>query len=303
MKDITIDTIRLKITATDFKEDFLTSISCEKTGFLRYKIFKDSITVGSFSYDLNIFVNNDRFIFLDFSLGKLKNGHNLNNFSINEVYEQLQQIQVSLGQFCSPSPCEEWEVQRIDLCHFIDCFNPAWDIRYYQLIDYPRKKKYIYDSSVMFVGNSFSCKFYVKYDEFLKNDFKKIRLYDYNKALRLLNYTKNKIRFETSYRKKSLTYITKYDILTVKKLLHSYQKIYNHYNNLFNSLILKINTNKMQQKKLLPLLQSKYKPNRAIQLYMFWQLYTSEPERQLLKQMYSRSQIYRNLKAIQSIII
>jgi len=295
-----VDTIRLKFNISHLNEEKLLSISYAKSGEIRYKVFKDVIQVGSFSYDLSLYVSNNSQLFLEFSVPKFLYGHNLKEAFFHDLIPVLSSIKSQIDLFCCSPDIALWEVQRLDLCKYIFSDNCYSDIHLYQILDYPRKKKYIYDTSVMFVGSSFSSKFYIKEDEFFKHDFKKISKFDISLAYKLLNISKEKIRFETSYRSKSLKDILHLKKVTLYDIIIKEIYIVNHFNKTLKKLKGDISPQDMKQKNLLSELRKKYKPTRALQLYQFYVFYYSDDfNKSVIKNMYSRSQIYRNMKAIQ----
>lgn len=299
-----IDTIRLKIKVKSVNPQFLLSLSCQKDGKLKYKVFKDVINVGSFSYFINIYISNENDLFLEFSLPKYLFGHNLKSAGFTKLLPVLREIRTTLKTFCVPVPMSKWEVQRIDICDYKRSLNPYSDIFFYQAISFPRKKKYVYDTSVMFVGSSYSVKVYIKEDEFFRHDFKRIAKFDTSLAYNLLNDSKGLIRIETSYRKKVLSGIFHTDHLSVYNLVKDREMLLLHNRITLKKIYADVSPKKMEQKNLLRELKKYYKPQRALQLYQFYVFYISDDENKLLlKEMYSRSQIYRNFKSIRQAIL
>lgn len=299
-----IDTIRLKFNITHLNEEKLLSISYAKSGEIQFKVFKDVIQVGSFSYDLNIYVSNDLVLFCEFSVPKFLYGNNLDLAYFSDIVYVLNCVKAQIDTFCKSPDVPNWGVQRLDLCSYLSSENPYSDIHMFQLLDYPRKKKYIYDTSVMFVGSSFSTKLYIKEDEFFSHDFKQICKTDLSLAYNLLERSKGLIRLETTYRAKSLKDILNLKSVTVHDIISKEKIIINHFNKIISKLYGDINPNDMKQKNLLKSLQKHYKNTRALQLYSFYVFYYSDDfNKSLVKSMYSRSQIYRNLKAIKIALI
>jgi hypothetical protein len=69
----------------------------------------------------------------------------------------------------------------------------------------PRKKRSVFESSVMWVGSTYSLKFYEKQPEFEKHDMQKILKVDTHVASTLLANCKNVVRFEITLRRKGIT--------------------------------------------------------------------------------------------------
>ncbi len=300
-----IDTIRLrtKLLKPCDNERFL-QISAIKENNIKYKIFKDQINVGSFSYNINIFINSLNFLFIEFSLPKLLYGNNLELAFFSDLLPALRKIEKTLSDYLSLKDCTVWEVMRLDMCKYIKSDNPYRDIHMFQMLDYPRQKKYIYDTSVMFVGRSYSSKFYIKEDEYFKHDFKKISKHNPSLAYNVLELSKGKIRFETGYRSQALKQILDLQCVTVQDILDKELDLRQHFYKIYTKLYGDIDPKRMEQNSLLELLQQQYKPTRALQLYQFYVLYYSDDfNKKIVKENYSRSQIYRNLKAIKRAII
>lgn len=300
-----IDTIRLrtKLLKPCNNDSFL-QISAVKENNIKYKIFRDQINVGSYSYNINIFINSLDFLFIEFSVPKLLFGNNIDLAFFSDILKALRKVEKTLSDYLKLKDCTVWEVMRLDLCRYIKSDNPYRDIHMFQMLDYPRQKKYIYDTSVMFVGRSYSSKFYIKEDEYLKHDFKEISKYDLSLAYNILAKSKNKIRFEVGYRSQALKQILGLQCVTIQDILDKELDLRQHFYKVYTKLYGDIDPKRMEQNSLLELLQQQYKPKRALQLYQFYVLYYSDDfNKKIIKENYSRSQIYRNLKAIKKAII
>lgn len=300
-----IDTIRLrtKLLKPCNNDSFL-QISAVKENNIKYKIFRDQINVGSYSYNINIFINSLDFLFVEFSVPKLLFGNNIDLAFFSDILKTLRKVEKTLSDYLTLKDCTVWEVMRLDLCRYIKSDNPYRDIHMFQMLDYPRQKKYIYDTSVMFVGRSYSSKFYIKEDEYLKHDFKEISKYDLSLAYNILAKSKNKIRFEVGYRSQALKQILGLQCVTIQDILDKELDLRQHFYKVYTKLYGDIDPKRMEQNSLLELLQQQYKPKRALQLYQFYVLYYSDDfNKKIIKENYSRSQIYRNLKAIKKAII
>lgn len=300
-----IDTIRLrtKLLKPCNNDSFL-QISAVKENNIKYKIFRDQINVGSYSYNINIFINSLDFLFVEFSVPKLLFGNNIDLAFFSDILKTLRKVEKTLSDYLTLKDCTVWEVMRLDLCRYIKSDNPYRDIHMFQMLDYPRQKKYIYDTSVMFVGRSYSSKFYIKEDEYFKHDFKEISKYDLSLAYNILAKSKNKIRFEVGYRSQALKQILGLQCVTIQDILDKELDLRQHFYKIYTKLYGDIDPKRMEQNSLLELLQQQYKPKRALQLYQFYVLYYSDDfNKKIIKENYSRSQIYRNLKAIKKAII
>lgn len=300
-----IDTIRLRTKLLEpCNNDSFLQISAVKENNIKYKIFRDQINVGSYSYNINIFINSLDFLFVEFSVPKLLFGNNIDLAFFSDILKTLRKVEKTLSDYLKLKDCTVWEVMRLDLCRYIKSDNPYRDIHMFQMLDYPRQKKYIYDTSVMFVGRSYSSKFYIKEDEYFKHDFKEISKYDLSLAYNILAKSKNKIRFEVGYRSQALKQILGLQCVTIQDILDKELDLRQHFYKIYTKLYGDIDPKRMEQNSLLELLQQQYKPKRALQLYQFYVLYYSDDfNKKIIKENYSRSQIYRNLKAIKKAII
>lgn len=300
-----IDTIRLRTKLLEpCNNDSFLQISAVKENNIKYKIFRDQINVGSYSYNINIFINSLDFLFVEFSVPKLLFGNNIDLAFFSDILKTLRKVEKTLSDYLTLKDCTVWEVMRLDLCRYIKSDNPYRDIHMFQMLDYPRQKKYIYDTSVMFVGRSYSSKFYIKEDEYFKHDFKEISKYDLSLAYNILAKSKNKIRFEVGYRSQALKQILGLQCVTIQDILDKELDLRQHFYKIYTKLYGDIDPKRMEQNSLLELLQQQYKPKRALQLYQFYVLYYSDDfNKKIIKENYSRSQIYRNLKAIKKAII
>jgi len=130
------------------------------------------------------------------------------------------------------------EVSRVDFCYYYKFTSQLHALDFIRSFKYwsqhKRKRVHFYDTSVMFVGNSYSVKFYMKYDEFQKHDKKEIisniasimdrsdtesrrEISDYTDIISYCDaFSSGMVRCEITSRRKNLNY---YNIYTVGDLL------------------------------------------------------------------------------------
>lgn len=229
------------------------------TGKIYFEYHFKSINVGSYDRTVSLKTSlNPLGIFVEFSLPKYILGNNvemvkpsdcLKVFSTLTEYNLYKDLKFALG--CSLPLPQYWIVYRLDICYnwVMRSEKQALDtIDFLKRIDFPRKKKYVYPTSVMNLGTSYVVKFYHKGEEFKRHDFKEL---DYFKAKLLQSYANKIVRFEVGIRKSQLEYLfsdtsTKgddnfsvYDLLQnklVKHMLNYYlhDKVFAYYNPVCN---------------------------------------------------------------------
>lgn len=170
---------------------------------------------------------------------------------------------------------------------------------YIKRLPFTRKKKYIYDSSVMFKGRTYTVKFYLKHQEYKVHDFQKF--YRKNRKVAQLAGEKSKgiIRFEVSLRTQALAqYFGKRLVWLPDIAEKSDPKVLlKHYlRKTFSYVDQEVVSDLTAQNKLV----QNYGARKAFRLLNFWKSYYSEDEleHQRAKRSYSRSQVWRNLKDI-----
>lgn len=119
--------------------------------------------------------SDEKFLTLEFSLPKFWQGHNIHLlYELTPSLEEMRRI-FSRELHLRLPPIRDWLVKRLDLCYAWHC--PTQVIAEQVLeslkrLHYPRKKPTIFPSAVMFVGKTYSLKFYLKLPEFINNDRK-----------------------------------------------------------------------------------------------------------------------------------
>lgn len=111
----------------------------------------------------------------ELSLPKYHQGHNIRLLygwldTLAELKKQLEK-----RFHCRFPPVTDWQLKRLDPCYAWQC--PTQQAAQTLLntlarLRYPRKKPTIRDTSIAFVGATYSFKFYLKYPEFRANDMK-----------------------------------------------------------------------------------------------------------------------------------
>lgn len=216
-----IDTVKFRIPIT--KDDFkvLLDKSNVHMGYTyaskqaQYVIIKVPINLGSFvsrkvlRIPKNFMDGYENYAELELSIPKYCFRHNVKMLKIADFYPACENIAKDLEEELGlKSDVNNWLIQRLDIC-----YNWKLDsrkqldsyLKIFQNLDYSRKKKYIYDTSAMYKGSTYTVKIYSKYDEYLVHDYPHLcKWYPTDWAMEALEQSKNVLRFEVSIRKQHL---------------------------------------------------------------------------------------------------
>lgn len=166
----------------------------------------------------------DAKLVLEFSIPKFWYGHNirlLHDFMIplRELRASLNR-QFNLKRLPLPDPAE-WTVMRLDPCYAYRFPNQKASQLYLdglKHLSYPKKKPILYETSIVFPGQTYSLKFYLKHPEFRQHDMK--ALIKSGSALEWVNLledlARGVLRCEATLRSK---YLQRQGIRTVSDLL------------------------------------------------------------------------------------
>lgn len=166
-------------------------------------------------------------LWLEFSVPKFWYGHN-----IHLLYEFLDALRVLKARLDDlfrlrtrsklPSP-ESWQVYRADACYawrFPSQVAAQEYLNSLKHLHYPRKHPTIHPTSIVFIGTTYSFKFYLKLPEFKVHDRKE--LLKAKASLEWINHLESLadgvLRCEVTLRRK---WLKKYELLTVADLLKS----------------------------------------------------------------------------------
>lgn len=302
-----IDTVRFKIRINELQIKNLKKYFYEnskKQGSKQiYKVYNGFIDLPSFDSKINFFVEkNTEYLYLEYSVPKYTFGHNIYHANYDHMYNSMIEIHKLIEKYIHDfDHPDNWEIQRIDYCYNYDMIDDKVSLLVLsalQNIDVARKKKYIYDTSLMYKGKTFSSKFYMKGKEFSRNDFKRIYKHDKNLALRLELIAKRLLRYEITCRK---TYLS--------RLLDKKRIKYNDIIQLDPRQVINLNiqaitryidldfSRKLTNKQLL---EKHFSKTKSIRLLHFFEDYYSNDlsRKKALQEQYSRQTIYRNKKDI-----
>lgn len=155
------------------------------------------------------YIPEQTFLTLEFSVPKFWYGHNIHLlYDFAQALAQLKKI-LEKQLHCRFADLMTWKVLRVDCCYSWRC--PSQKIAE-QILDslkrlhFPRKKPIIYPETLLFAGATYSLKFYLKYQEFIKNDRK--ALLEGKASLEWINYleelSKGVLRYEATLRRQYL---------------------------------------------------------------------------------------------------
>lgn len=281
-----------------------------KTNEVHFEFYSSQIELGSYNRNVNIMSSNQpQGFFVEFSVPKYLKGNNVEmiepkelNIAIPKLYEELcKHMEYKLPHFST------WSVYRLDVCYnwiFQNKDTATRAIDFIKLIDFPRKKKYIWDTSVMYKGRAYTIKFYLKGPEFRKNDFDIVYEKDEDSAHKLLYWANRILRFEVGIRKNHLQ-----EFLGQKSVLlehiTDHQTIEETLKHYLDKLFKYLDRQTMKNEDIKTILFANFTPQKATRLYDFYQNFYFNPE---MKQMYlrgglDRSTIYRYKKDLERVKI
>jgi hypothetical protein len=173
----------------------------------------------------------ETFLTVELSLPKFAYGHNIHllyNFTIAIArLKELLERRFNLKTRAKFVDISQWQVWRVDCCY-------AWKAPDQQIaqqvldslkhLHYPRKKPIIYPTSIVFVGSTYSVKFYLKLPEFKAHDLK--ALIKAKARLEWVNHLEEKadgvLRYEATLRRK---YLERQNIKTVGDLTRPFIEV------------------------------------------------------------------------------
>lgn len=211
-----IDTIKLFVSIHDLavlNEIRRNSIQFKKedlkTKIVEFAFHTSKVEVGSYNRSINIRIVDNKYtrgLLIELSIPKYAKGNNVEMILPSELPTILEKLcqQVATHLDTTLSHFSTWEIHRLDVCYnwiFSSLEEAKSVMDFLRLIDFPRKKKSIYDTSVMYVGGAYTVKFYLKGPEFRKHDFNDLKKVDYGWAVELQEWADKIVRFEVGFKK------------------------------------------------------------------------------------------------------
>lgn len=211
-----IDTIKFLVPINDIEvinEIRRNSIQIKKenlkTGLVEFAIHTSKVEVGSYNRSINIRIIDNKYsrgLLIELSIPKYAKGNNVEMILPSELPTILEKLSRQVATHLdTPLPhFSTWEIHRLDVCYNW-IFNSSEQAKsvmdFLRQIDFPRKKKSTYDTSVMYVGGAYTVKFYLKGPEFRKHDFSDLKKVDYDWAVNLQIWADRIVRFEVEFKK------------------------------------------------------------------------------------------------------
>jgi len=257
----------------------------------------------------SVFIYNEKFLFIEFSVPKIIYGQNIFlaypsqlEPTVIKVKENVErELKIKLVSY------DRWIIQRLDLCYSWK-FNTQAEayiaLRTLDGYDYSRKKKAIRDTSIEYLGSAYKVKFYLKKEEYLAHDLKRLIKIDDIYAQELIHTASGVLRFEVSIKKETLNNSLKFN-LHINDITDEY--CIDNLNKYLSKLIGNNNRKTLDYLAVTKLLFGKYTKQKASDLLEFYNLYFNPNKkirdfnrRYILKQS-NRSTIYRKKKALRDI--
>ena len=304
-----IDTIGFRFHFTDEQFEKFRALSKEATEinnvnkWVRYRLIKNNFRIGSYDSSITIRCFEDSYGRLEFSAPKFLYGHNVFLLYPEQLEAVVLRVEDGLREkFGDFPPSKSWELDRLDLCYawrFPDNATAVEVFRILRTLDYPRKEKNPYPTSVQWKAKTYTVKAYLKQPEYFEHDARHIRIDDPERHADIVHESEGVLRYEISCRKAMIEYLFENkhvyytDLINQPKLLHILQTT-------FLKLTENLNKEVMDTQKVLELLTHKYSPKRAEQLYEFYIAWFCSPEynRQRIKETIDRSTVYRRKRQL-----
>ncbi len=310
-----IDTLKLLIPIADrnFLEQIkgkLTRTRREHMGTqeLKFEYYTGEVVVGSYERKVNIYLSegDPQGFFVEFSLPKQKLNNNVEMIRPSEITDILESFRAQLCDHLKEilPPLSAWLVYRLDVCYnwtFESKEKCQSLMNFIQRIDFPRKKKYVYATSVMYKGSAYTVKFYLKGDEFQKHDFKALRETDEAKAYELLNWSHKVLRFEVECKKVQLKTLFEREKVFVATIVND-ADIENILQTYLAQVFRYIEKDNIKYEGVRELINENFTPAKALRLYQFYKgYYYEQDEKYHIQKGLNSSTIWRYKKDLKSI--
>jgi II/X family phage/plasmid replication protein len=277
-----------------------------KTGKMEFEFFSSNIELGS--YNRTVAIKSTEIplgFFIEFSAPKYLKGNNVEMIYPHELPNIMAQLYDELCTYVNYElpHYSMWPVYRLDICYNWILKNEeeaTYAMDFLRRIDFPRKKKYTYDTSVMHVGRAYTVKFYAKGSEFKKNDFKKIEI---KKAIALQVWADRIVRFEVGLKRIYLQDLFKLDSVFLADIIDD-EIILLHLKYYFEDKVLcYINATSMSDETIKQILFNNFSKAKATRLYQFYKsfYFNDEMKDMLMNGGLNRSTIYRNKKDLKNV--
>jgi II/X family phage/plasmid replication protein len=212
---------------------------------------------------------------IEFSIPKYAKGNNVEMIYPHNLEKILEGFYSEISTVINyPLPhFSTWPLYRLDICYnwiFENLAEATSAMSFIQRIDYPRKQKYVYGSSVMHKGSAYTVKFYLKGPEFRKHDLKEIAETSPQKASELQDWANKTLRFEVEFRKTFLESLCGYKPVYLEHIISDsfIEDTLNYYlkDKVFRYLTPRNSTEAQVEE----ILYSNFSPTKATRLYQFY---------------------------------
>ncbi len=142
-----------------------------KTEKIKFVFHVAEIKVGSYNKSINVKITDNLYnqgLFIELSIPKYAKGNNIEMLLPSELPQIIEKLAQDItAHLATQLPhFSTWEIFRLDICYnwiFKTKEETETVMGFLQRIDYPRKKKTIYPTSVTFLGTAYLIRFYLKH--------------------------------------------------------------------------------------------------------------------------------------------
>lgn len=288
----------------------------ESTGELFYKITTDDLK-GTYDSNIHIGVGsgakygfiNMYYLEVECSIHKVIQGHNAYDGFYNVPLAAQKMINIIEENYNLKLPkVQHWFLNRIDITKTFDLGtqeNVEQYINSLKMLNYPRRNKGTYNTSLNFPGVSTTLKIYNKLAEFEKHDRNKMSKFVDFDLLSFENKIRGFVRFECEIKTRKLKKIYNRKYIRVKNVDYSFLE--NIWSDEFMKL-LKIED--LKDKRILKRVRTKeevkqrlgnfYDERKSFRLYNFFILVLNEGY-EMTKKMMTKPTFYRNIKELKKV--
>lgn len=277
-----------------------------KTGKIQFEFFSSNIELGSYHRTVAIKSTNvPQGFFIEFSVPKYAKGNNVEMIYPHELPDIIARLYDELCTHMNYKLLHYslWPIYRLDICYnwlFKNENEATYAMDFLRRIDYPRKKKYTYDTSVMYKGSAYTVKFYAKGPEFQAHDFSKV---EPDRAASLQAWADRIVRFEVNLKKTYLQDFFKLEKVYLKDITDddTILEVLKYF--LEKKVFFYVTANSMTDEKIKQILFETFTKTKATRLYQFYKDYyfNEEMKNMFLRGGLNRSTIYRYKKDLKQV--
>ena len=274
-----------------------------KTSEIKFEFHSANIKLGSYNRSVNLKITTVPMgLFVECSLAKYAKGNNVEMIYPHDVPTIADRLYTELCAHVQETlpPIATWPIYRLDICYnwlLRDSDETMQAIDFINRIDYPRKKKYIYDTSVMHKGSAYVVKFYLKGPEFKVHDFKELEAQNFDGVYSLQKWAQKIVRFEVGLKHRYLPQFFGKEEAMISDIADdvAIQDILIHF---LGKTFFYINTETMTSAEVQQKLLNAFSKAKATRLFSFYKNYYFDAE---LKDLFvhggmNRSTLYRYKK-------